>query len=261
MESEGADLHGHRERRMVIAHRGASGHAPENTLAAFALAAEMGASAVELDVHLSRDRQIVVIHDSRVERTTSGRGAVRNLILARLRRLDAGSWFNRSHPGQSRPEFVGQRVPTLQEAIDLAKRTKIGLYIETKDPELYPEDFEAKIVTLLRRNNFGKRAVLLSFSADSIKKVKGADSSIQTAFLVSRSKKGAVSAAAAAGADELAIHHTLLTPGMLLEARAAGMRISTWTVNNVPAIRRMAAMGADRIITNYPDRALRILVE
>ena len=108
---------------LVIAHRGASGHAPENTLAAFRKSLAMGATFIETDLQLSRDARFVAIHDSTVERTTNGKGAVRDLTLADLRRLDAGAWFG--------SEFVGERIPTLEEVLDFAKKHDVVFYLSS----------------------------------------------------------------------------------------------------------------------------------
>ena len=245
----------------MVAHRGASGYAPENTIRAFETALAMNVRYIELDVHMSLDGEIVVIHDPKVDRTTNGKGAVGNLTLSQLRNLDAGSWFNRLHPRKARAEFAGVGVPTLQEIIDLLKSTETGLYVEIKDPELYPETLESRIISLLERMQFERKSVLLSFSAGSIVKVKDLDPTIQTALLVTSPKLDPVSEAADLGANELAIRHTLLTPGIVQKARAKGLGVSVWTVNSEAAIRRVIALGADRIISNYPDRAMRLLRE
>ncbi len=251
----------HRSRIDVVAHRGASGYAPENTLQAFLMALAMNAQHIELDVHMSRDGEIVVIHDPQVDRTSNGKGAVASLSLTQLKNLDAGSWFNRSHPRKARAEFTGSRIPTLQGVIDLVRATATGLYIEIKDPELYPDTFESKIVSLLKRNKLERKAVLISFNAGSVVKVKELDPTIQTGLLVSSSKMDPVSAASSIGANELAIRHTLLTPGIVRKARSKGLRLSVWTVNTEMAIQRMIALGVDRIMSNYPDRAMRLLRE
>ena len=109
---------------LLIAHRGASGYAPENTMAAFRKAVAMGLSFIETDLQLSRDARFVAIHDDTVNRTTNGQGAVHDLSLAELRRLDAGSWFSSS--------FTGERIPTLEEILEFAKRHDVVFYLELK---------------------------------------------------------------------------------------------------------------------------------
>ena len=108
----------------VIAHRGASGHAPENTLAAFERAIALGARFIETDLRLTRDSRFVAIHDSTLERTTNGKGNVRDLTLAEIRKLDAGMWFDR--------EFMGQQVPTLEEVLEFGAKHDVIFYLELK---------------------------------------------------------------------------------------------------------------------------------
>ena len=108
----------------VIAHRGASGHAPENTLAAFERAVQLGAGFIETDLHLTRDARFVAIHDATLERTTKARGNVHDFTLAELRKLDAGMWFDR--------EFMGQRIPTLEEVLQFGKEHDVIFYLEVK---------------------------------------------------------------------------------------------------------------------------------
>src|SRR2546427_7517969 len=109
---------------LTIAHRGASGYAPENTLAAFRKAVALGATFIETDLQLSRDAHFVAIHDTTVDRTTNGQGAVHDMTLADLRRLDAGSWFG--------SEFAGERIPTLEEILEFSKKNDVVFYLELK---------------------------------------------------------------------------------------------------------------------------------
>ena len=243
----------------VLAHRGASGWAPETTLAAYRLALEMKVDYLELDVHMTKDGEIVAIHDTTVDRTTGGKGAVGDFTLDQIKQLDAGSWFNKAHPDRARPEFAGQKIPTLQEVIDLARNTSAGLYIETKNPELYPPSFEAKLLEIIRLNSFEKRVMIQSFNALSVQKAKKLDASIPTALLIENIADDPVDAVLAAGANELAIHFKLLTPAILGKAQEKGLSVAVWTVDEVEDLKRMIWLGVERIITNYPDRLNRIL--
>ena len=243
----------------VLAHRGASGWAPETTLAAYRLALEMKVDYLELDVHMTKDGEIVAIHDTLVDRTTDGKGAVGDLTLAQIKQLDAGSWFNRAYPDRARPEFAGQKIPTLQEIIDLARHSSAGLYIETKNPEIYPPGFEAKVIEIIRFNRFEKRVMVQSFNAGSVQKTKKLDASVPTALLIEKIEDDPVDAVLAAGANELAIQFRLLTPAILRKAREKGLTVAVWTVDEAEDLKRMAGMGVERIITNYPDRLIRIL--
>ena len=144
----------------TIAHRGASGYAPENTFAAFDLAAEMNADMIELDVQLTKDRQIVVIHDDRVDRTTNGSGFVKDFTLEELQKLDAGSWYG--------PAFQGERIPTL-EAVLKRYHKKIGLLIELKG---HPSQvgIEEEAGQLLGQFSFSINNIVQSFQFRSVQR-------------------------------------------------------------------------------------------
>ena len=129
-----------------------------------------------------------------------------------------------------------------------------GLYIETKNPELYPADFETKIVDLVRRNHFEKRVVIQSFSARSIEKVKKLAPDVPTALLVETLQEDPVEATLRAGSRELAIKYNLLTPEIAARARGRGLALTVWTVDDEESMRRMIDLGVDRIITNFPER-------
>ena len=243
----------------VIAHRGASGYAPETTLAAYRLALQMKVDYLELDLQMSADRELIAIHDTLVDRTTNGKGAVGEKTLAKLKALDAGSWFNRVFPDKARSEYAGEKIPTLEEIIELTKPTTAGLYIELKSPELYPADFEARLLSILRRHQFEKRVLVQSFNAHSIEKMKSLDAGIRTALLVSNQSIDPIEATLKVRANELAISYELLTPDIVKRARDKGLAITVWTVDEVDAMKRMIELGVDRIITNYPDRLQTLL--
>jgi glycerophosphoryl diester phosphodiesterase len=237
----------------VIAHRGASGYAPETTLEAYRL------DGVEMDVHRLHDGVIVAIHDADVRRTTNGRGQISELTLKELKTLDAGSWFNNTFPKKAQPNYAGLRIPTLQEIIDLIRESPVELYIEIKDPERYQPDFESSLLSVVRSNQLGKRARFLSFNSQSIKKIKALDPGMRTALLVSGDVRNPVQAASRILAGELAIRHTLATAAIVDAAHADGLSVSVWTVNRESDLRRAVCLGVDCIITNYPDRLNRIL--
>ena len=157
---------------MAIAHRGASAYAPENTLAAFGQALRLGCHAVEFDVRLSRDRVPVVIHDATVDRTTNGRGAVRNMSVAELQRLDAGAWFG--------PQFAGARVPTLDEAL-AAVAAPARCAIELKEV-VEP----AELIAALERSGTAERAVITSFEPGLVAPVRRACRDVAVGLLASQ---------------------------------------------------------------------------
>jgi glycerophosphoryl diester phosphodiesterase len=243
----------------VIAHRGASGYAPEITLEAYRQALQLGVNGIELDVHQSRDGIIVAIHDPDVKRTTNGKGRISDFTLAELKALDAGSWFNHSFPEKARPEYAGLKIPTLQEVIDLVKESPVELCIEIKNPELYSSDLESSLLSIIHSNQLEGRTRFISFSSRSVRKIKELDPSIRTGLLISDFGKDPVNATLQVSADELAIRHNLATPALIDAAHDEGLSVSVWTVDTPEDMQRMIGLGADALITNYPDRLIRLL--
>ncbi|MCA1057550.1 glycerophosphodiester phosphodiesterase [Rossellomorea aquimaris] len=161
----------------LFAHRGVSGEAPENTLAAFKAAAESGAHGIELDVQLSKDGHIVVIHDETIDRTTNGTGYVKDMTWEQLRTYDAGSWFHSS--------FQGESIPSLEEVLDVvtAHHDSMIINIELKNDQIDYPQLEEKVLELLNEKGMKEQTIISSFNPESIKKVRQLDSDIETAFL------------------------------------------------------------------------------
>ena len=257
----------------AVGHRGASGYAPETTIESYRMAIQMGVDYVETDVHRSRDGVLVAIHDADVGRTTNGKGFVADHTLAELQALDAGSWFNIAFPEKARPDYIGLRVPALQEVMDVVQESSAGLFIELKDPERYQQpavscqpstvgrqpDLESALLSLIRSSQMKNRIRVLSFSADSLRKIKELDASVPTIFLVAKRNTNPVQATLEIPANELGILHTQLTAALVDEAHRSGILISVWTVDQPEDMKRMIALGVDRITTNYPDRLIRLL--
>jgi glycerophosphoryl diester phosphodiesterase len=246
------------------AHRGGAGLAPENTLAAVGNALRLGVDVIELDLHVSADGAIVVIHDAALQRTTSGRGFVRSTTLADLKRLDAGAWFH--------PRFTGERIPTLQEVLDvirLAGDAHVRLNLETKydeDGPPPPPDFEASLVRLLRQAGWRERVIVESFHYPSLARVKALDAQIKTAALRSPFSPvlDSVRFVRDAHADIYSPGSLLVNPLMIRSLHRAGIPIVPWTVNRPAAMTLILAMGigalpGDGIISDYPDRLLDVL--
>lgn len=274
----------------VIAHRGASAYAPENTLAAFRLAAEMGAHWFELDCTLSKDGEVIVIHDDDLERTTDGEGLVADLTLPELKRTDAGSWFD--------PRFAGERLPTLGEALDFA-RGRIGVYIEIKDSDddsglegdllelageggrLLPKrktevmrHIEAsgsrnlaltrKVISEVRARRMGKQVVIQSFSpvVCAVSLIEAPE--LRTELLASSDDKHPGQWARFLRWAELLDPHGFnpnkkdVTPELVGDLHHLGKSIAVWTVNDEANMRRLTGWGVDGLITDRPDVALRV---
>lgn len=231
---------------LAIAHRGASGHAPENTLAAFRRAMAMGATFIETDLHLSRDAHFVAIHDETLDRTTNGRGAVHDHTLAELRRLDAGSWFG--------SEFAGERIPTLTEILEFAKRHDVVFYLELKQSGAWGS--EHALVHALRESGEIARAVVMSFEPRVLETLRRSEPTLMTALLTDGSLGDLFERAIGAGVRQLAVRGDLVTPALLEQARRNDLQVVCWTINHPAHMRALIAAGVHGIITDYPDRLL-----
>jgi glycerophosphoryl diester phosphodiesterase len=241
------------------AHRGAAGLAPENTLAAFRMAIELGADAAELDLQATKDGVVVVIHDDTVDRTTDGRGRIGDLTLADIKRLDAGAKFGAA--------YRGERIPTLRELIDLVKasgnrRFRLNLEIKfAEGREGQPADLEERVLAVLRETGFLARVITQSFHHASAAKMKRLAPTIPAGLLVGQRRQPTdpVAAVREHRVDYFAPHYSLVTPDLLRTLHGAGIPVVTWTVNDPADMRRLIAMGlgalpGDGMISDYPDR-------
>ena len=233
----------------VFAHRGASHYAPENTLPAFALAAAQGADGIELDVHLSKDGELVVIHDETLDRTTDGTGLVRDHTLAQLQALCADNHM---------PGFADARIPTLREVLALVRPTPLLVNIELKTGVLWYEGIEQKALDLVREMGMADRVIWSSFNHYSIETVRQLAPEAETAYLYSDIICGVERYAAAHGVRGL--HPGLPNVKMrdfLHTYLASGLAVRVWTVDAAADLRWLLAAGAD-VITNDPPLALTV---
>jgi glycerophosphoryl diester phosphodiesterase len=231
---------------LVIAHRGASGHAPENTLAAFRKAVSLGAPFIETDLQLSRDARFVAIHDATVDRTTGGSGAVHNFTLAELRQLDAGSWFG--------SEFTGERIPTLEEIFAFSKKHDVVFYLELKPSGSWGG--EHALISSLRESGEIPRTVVISFDTAILESVRRLEPTLMTGVLYDGQIDRPVERAVDIGARQLAVRGDLVTPLLLAEARKKDLQVVCWTVNQPAHMRLLIDAGVDGIMSDYPDRLL-----
>ncbi len=209
----------------VIGHRGARSLAPENTLASIRAAKACGADLVEVDVRLTKDGFLVVIHDETIDRTTDGSGKVEEMTLEDISLLDAGS---------------GERVPTLTEAARLAQELKIGIVVEMKE-----EGLEDLVVGELS----GRRAIVTSFRHESVREIKDL-SDLKTGIIISSLPINPVDLALAAEADS--IFPRIISPNLFKKARRAGIEVYPWTINDPDQVRWLNRLGADGIVTDDP---------
>lgn len=229
---------------LVIAHRGASGHAPENTLAAFKKAVAMGATFIETDLQLSRDARLVAIHDATLNRTTNGQGTVHDMTLVELRRLDAGSWFG--------SEYAGERIPTLEEILAFSKKHDVVFYLELKPQGSWGG--EHALIGALRETGEIPRAVVISFDAALVLNLRKIEPTLMTGLLYDGQIENPLEKAVEAGARQLLVRGDLVTPVLLQDARKKDLQVVCWTVNHPAHMRMLIGAGVDGIMSDYPDR-------
>lgn len=236
-------------RPWVIAHRGASGHAPENTLAAFERAVQLGATFIETDLHLTRDARFVAIHDATVDRTTNGHGAVHEFRLAELRELDAGLWFDR--------QFSGQQIPTLEEMLEFSRKHDVVFYFEIKYGAAWGMH-HALAAALLGSGN-AARSIVISFDPGTLLSLRRLDASLMLGLLLEEANGNIAKTAMECGARQIAPRFDLLTPQLIEAAHRADLHVVTWTVNEREKMCSAVDLGVDGIMTDVPDRLRAVL--
>ncbi|NLE19699.1 MAG: glycerophosphodiester phosphodiesterase [Clostridiales bacterium] len=237
---------------LVYAHRGASGYAPENTLEAFQLAVDQGAHGVELDVHLTRDKELLVTHDERIDRLSDGSGLVGSMTLKDIKK----HLFNRTHP-----EYEKATAPTLGEVLELLGPTGLSVNIElknTNDP--YP-GLEERCVNLVERLGMNDRVIYSSFNHYSMGLIRRINPEASCGLLYGCFLLNPDEYLLKSGMQALHPHYMdlLSNPQAYARVQRAGGRVNVWTVNDDRDMRKVAEAGADVLITNYPDRALAAL--
>jgi glycerophosphoryl diester phosphodiesterase len=239
----------------VVAHRGASGSAPENTQRAFRLASRLGADAIETDIRRTRDGRLVLLHDDTVDRTTDGSGRVRDLTLGEIRRLDAGGWFG--------PAFAGERVLTFSEGLEIIRALDLGAVFEIKE-----EDTCADAVKTVRDIGLVDRAHVVSFLPGAIRAVREFEPGISGTLIfhprgeIFRRQDPAssiIDVARQAGADGVAVFEKRATAETAAPVRDAGLRFSVLVIDTEEQIRRVLPLRPDAMLTNFPDRVRRAL--
>ena len=245
----------------VIGHRGASGYAPEHTFASYDLALTLGSDYIEQDIAMTADGVLVCLHDGTLDRTARGdaadcAGSVATKSLAQLKRCDMGSWFNDAYPDRARSEYVGQRIPTLEEVF---QRYTYGAnyYIETKSlgttAQMEPELLRLLVAYGLRDRSVTNHAVLVqSFDAQSLERMHALDAQIPLVLLGAATTaqiQGAAAYAFGIGPTSASVNATLLGT-----AHGLGLAVHPYTINENAELERMAKLCVDGMFTNFPDR-------
>ena len=228
----------------ILAHRGASAYAPENTMSAFTLAIEQQADWLEMDVQQTKDGQLVVFHDLRMERTSNGKGALRELTLAEVRELDAGSWFGAA--------FAGEKIPTFEEVVMLASHHNIRIFPEIKDPRFYP-GIEERVAATISAAGYEDRTIVQSFDMASLERLRQANPHLKLAALYTATSP--LRGDPPPGVTVIGPPWELLSSetGLVRDIHASGRQVVVWSVDNAATARALADARVDGIITNRPD--------
>lgn len=236
-----------RSQPLVIAHRGASAYAPENTLAAFQLAADQDADAIELDVDLTRDGHLVVMHDVTIDRTTDGHGRVADLTLEEIRRADAGLWKS--------VDFKGERVPLLEEVFE-AVGQRLLINVEVKDRSLLGVGLEAQVVSLIQKHKLVDRVIVSSFNPLALRRVKHCDKRLACGLLIAPDLpfflRDAWLAPLIPHLDARHPQHAQISKAAVDGWHAQGLFVNAWTANQASTIRALIKAGVDGIIGDDP---------
>ena len=228
------------ERILVVAHRGASSLAPENTLAAVNKAAELGADFCEIDVRLSKDGQVVLMHDARLKRTAGDSGAVWDFTLEELGRFEVGRWFG--------SEFDGEPIPTLAQVIKAVKgrmRLNIEIKVSREEPEL-----ARKVVDLIHSEGIRKECMVTSFDRATVEQIKAIDPRIETGFIFGQKYPDDVFEG---NWNALSCNFRVVDANFVSRARETRKNIYVWTVDDPVEMKRLMELGVDGIITNRPQ--------
>ncbi|WP_183569548.1 glycerophosphodiester phosphodiesterase [Paenibacillus endophyticus] len=234
-----------------FAHRGASGCCPENTLAAFQKALELGATGIETDVQLTKDGRIVVIHDESLARTAGLNKLVKDTDYDELASLDAGSWFA--------PAFQSERIPTLEQLLDLLQQAEAILNIELKNGIFPYAGMEEKVIALVRAYRMEERVIISSFNHYSLVRCKQLAPEIRTGVLYMEGLYRPWEYAASLQAEALHAYKYAVTPEWIAEAAAHGIAYHPFTVNDTAEMEQLINAGAAGIITDFPDRLTEVL--
>lgn len=233
----------------IFAHRGSKGNRPENTLSAFREALSLDIEGIELDVHMTKDNQLVVIHDETVNRTTNGKGFVKGLTLYEIKQLDAGSWFSK--------EYEGEKIPTLSEVLELVQPSNFKLNIELKNDVFAYEGIEEVVLNEVERYSYTANVILSSFNHYSIRKCLELNPTLETGVLFMEGLYHPWEYAKYVGATSIHVFEPAAAY-YVQRQEANRIPIRTFTVNNDDQIAFFIKNHIDAIFTDYPEKALNI---
>ncbi|WOI42274.1 glycerophosphodiester phosphodiesterase [Bacillus altitudinis] len=229
----------------IIAHRGSSSAAPENTIAAFDVAVEQGADYIELDVQMTMDQHVVVIHDDTVDRTTNGNGLVKSYTLDQLKKLDAGSWFEQ--------QYTNERIPTLQEILERYSQ-RIGILIEIKHPKRQI-GIEKAVARIINRFSYSRHIIIQSFDVHALQRIKAFAPSLRTALIIKPdafklTKRKLTTYSSFANC--LNMKKTMINRWWIDRIHTFGMDVFIWTVKDQKTADRIKKHPIDGVVTDNP---------
>lgn len=238
-------------RTLVFGHRGARAYAPMNTIPSFELALAQGADGIELDVRLTLDGELVLMHDDTVDATTDGSGKVSDFTLAEIRALDTGAWFAES--------FRGTRIPTLDEVFEaVGQRTRIN--VEIKSETARGNGIEAKVAEAIRRHGLARSTIISSFNPVTLRRFRQAMPEVPIGYLYDERTPPFIPHLMIGLSHEARNpHHTMINSAYMGWAKGQGFRVNTWTVNDPARAVELRNLGVDCIITDQPDTILAAL--
>jgi len=231
---------------LIIAHRGASGYAPENTMAAFRLAVEQSADWIEVDLHQTADGQLVVLHDFTMKRTAGDPRSVREVTLEQVKKMDVGSWWDGT--------YRSEQVPTLDEVLEFAAG-RIRVFIELKRGSPFYPKIERRLLETISRHNAKDRVAISSFDLAALKTLRRLDPDVPLGLLTRKTRpRDVLNEAKSLKVRSIHISTHRISKKLLSLAHSNGLPVYVYTVNRLSLMKRYLAMGADGLFTNYPDR-------
>jgi glycerophosphoryl diester phosphodiesterase len=248
---------------LIIAHRGSSALAPENTFAAFKQAIKDGADGIEFDVRLARDRVPVVIHDATLQRTAGFSGRVSSYSAQELGKIDVGSWFNKKHPSKAKKEYSAETVPALSDLLEIMRGNDGLIYLEMKCSKKSCDALVEAISAMIEDSDLLPRIIVKSFNLDALAKLRKRLPEAHIAVLFApkfmhliKPRNRLVTKALELQANEISLHYSLATPNAVREAEDYGFPVTIWTADHPAWVKRAENLGVHAIVTNNPARLL-----
>ncbi|MGN5652109.1 glycerophosphodiester phosphodiesterase [Bacillus sp. Brlt_9] len=240
----------------TIAHRGASAYAPEHTIAAYTLGQRLKGDYIEIDLQMTKDGNLVAMHDETVNRTTNGTGLVKEYTLEELKQLKAGSFFNEKYPTLAKKEYENAKVPTLEEIIETFGH-HANYYIETKSPDQYA-GMEEKLLAIIKHYEISDKVIIQSFSEESLQKIHSLDVNIPLVQLLPYKKAVQLTELEIKKYKTycigLGMNYKYIDSAYVKRIKKHGLEVHPFTVDNEKDMKKLLLWGVDGMFTNYPDR-------